>query len=230
MGWLRWLVVDAALTALPTLHKSALPLVAVVLAVMQVQGPAMGGWYAAGLAGSVGEVALNALLLGSMATGMRGVPPAWKRVWRAWVVMLAGGVLLSVPSMLLNVYLANAGAWSGTGGTPLMLLGWASRTPLLLLGSTLVVMQAAAALRNDTLLRSLLTPYASGFRPWLVVTVTCSLTLVLGWPLTVYGFMSPGLATPLLAALGCVRLFLQAAVGVGCLRYLRDARVARGLA
>ncbi len=230
--WLWTLMLDSAVTALPRLHKSALPFIALLWAVTQTRlistefAPLIGpvSW--------LGSVVLTALLLGSMGTGIRGVPGPGRRVYLALCTLLAGVLLVGVPVVLVvTVAYSDSVGHTARDGWALMTLGLVMMVPVALLFCTLSIAEAAAALLGRSPFKALWLPFSAGVQTWLRVFLGTAVAMAVMSPLGMLRVVDQGILTALASSLGmCINLFVQSAVAVACLRFILDARAARGQA
>ena len=218
-GWLWTLLTDAVITAVPRLHKSALPLVVLLWAAFKSSAVTPEIRMTSQSLSYIADAVLLSLLLGTISTALRGVPATISRVWRALIIQVLLVVGLIVPGMLMwwlsNLLTQTEMLWVvfAVGGMVLWLL--------------LPVMQACAALSALPLHRAAAVPFQAGLR-------ALGMAVVPGVVFSAFGFFSGALgagdgwwAAWTGALTSSLYLLVQAALAIMAYRFLSDARAAK---
>lgn len=218
-GWLWTLWWDAVVTAAPRLHKSALPLVVLLWAALRTGAVTPEVRMTSQSLSYIADAVLLSLLVGTIATPLRMVPPTLRRVWRALLIQVLTILAIVVPSAVLWWLLSSV--WEAEHAWVFWVLGSA------LVWLLLPVMQACAALQDGPLWRVARVPFSAGLKALFM----CAL------PGTVLSFFNmaghvfaqgESLPAAMMGALtSSFYLFVQAALAVMAYRFLWDARAAR---
>lgn len=225
-NWWSALLVDAVRTAAPRLHHSALPLLAIAWTALTQPALLFGtvGLRSVPLLPTLGDVALTAVLIGSLGTAFRQVPSTWTRVTRAVAAFMIGTLAypVLVTGLAAGVYL--------TGER--LNMGWlvmvvVAIVPWVVLGSVGGVMQAAAGLLPWPFFRALALPFTAGFRAWAAVAFTSVFVMVPSFAVETLLDASGPVDALVRVLVHCGSWFLQACVALAGLRYLLDARAVR---